>query len=35
MVKYCVMVRRRWDEYFEQVLKVADLREANIKVVGN
>ena len=25
-----VEVRRRWAEYFEQVLNVADLREANI-----
>ena len=29
-----VEVRRRWAEYFEQVLKVADVREANIDVVG-
>ena len=28
-------MRRRWAEYFEQVLKVADVREANINVVGN
>ena len=28
-------VRRRWAEYFEQVLNVADVREANINVVGN
>ena len=27
-------VRRRWAEYFEQVLNVADVREANINVVG-
>ena len=35
MVKYCVMVevRRRWAEYFEQVLNVADVREANINDV--
>ena len=26
---------RRWLEYFEKVLNVADVREANIKVVGN
>ena len=26
---------RRWAEYFEQVLNVADAREANINVVGN
>ena len=30
-----VEVRRRWAEYFEQVLNVADVREANIIVVGN
>ena len=30
-----VEVRRRWAEYFEQVLNVADVREANIDVVGN
>ena len=30
-----VEVRRRWAEYFEQVLDVADIREANINVVGN
>ena len=30
-----VQVRRRWTEYFEQVLNVADVREANINVVGN
>ena len=43
MVKYVngqilrdgVQVRRRWAEYFEQVLNVADVREANINVVGN
>ena len=35
MVKYCVMVKRRWAEYFEPVLNVADVREANINVVGN
>ena len=28
-------MRRRWVEYFEQVLNVADVREANINVVGN
>ena len=36
MVKYCVMVlrcmRRRWAEYFEQVLNVADVREACINI---
>ena len=30
-----VEVRRRWGEYFEQVLNLADVREANINVVGN
>ena len=30
-----VEVRRRWAEYFEQVLNVADVREPNINVVGN
>ena len=30
-----VEVRRRWAEYFKQVLNVADVREANINVVGN
>ena len=30
-----VEVRRIWTEYFEQVLNVADLRGANIYVVGN
>ena len=30
-----VEVRRRWAEYFEQALNVADVREANINVVGN
>ena len=30
-----IEVRRRWAEYFEQVLNVADVRESNIKVVGN
>ena len=28
-------MRRRWAEYFEQVLNVAYVREANINVVGN
>ena len=28
-------MRRIWAEYFEQVLNVADVREANINVVGN
>ena len=31
----CVLVRRRWAEYFKQVLNVADVWEANINVVGN
>ena len=30
-----VDMRRRWAEYFEHVLNVADVREANINVVGN
>ena len=30
-----VGVRRRWAQYFEQVLNVADVIEANINVVGN
>ena len=30
-----VEVRRRWAEYFEQVLNVADVREGNINVVAN
>ena len=30
-----VEVRMRWPEYFEQVLNVADVREANINVVDN
>ena len=30
-----VEVRRKWAEYFERVLNVADVREANINVVGN
>ena len=30
-----VEVRRKWAEYFEQVLYVADVREANINVVAN
>ena len=29
-----VELRRRWAEYFEQVLNVADVREANINIVG-
>ena len=30
-----VEVRRRWAQYFEQVLNVADVRMANINEVGN
>ena len=30
-----VEVRRRWAEYFEQVLNVEDVREANINVTGD
>ena len=30
-----VEVTRRWAEYFEQVLNAADVREANINVLGN
>ena len=30
-----VEVRRRWAEYFEQVLHVADVREVNINADGN
>ena len=30
-----VEVKRRWAQYFEQVLNVADVRGANINVVGN
>ena len=30
-----IEVRRRWAEYFEPFLNVADVREANINVVGN
>ena len=30
-----VEVRRRWAEYFEQVLNVADIKESIINVVGN
>ena len=32
ILNYGVEVRRRWAEYFEQVLNVADVREANITV---
>ena len=30
-----VDVRRRWAEYFEQALNVADVREVNIDVIGD
>ena len=30
-----VEVRRRWAEYFEHVLNVADVREVNISVIVN
>ena len=30
-----VEVRKRWAKYFDQVLNMADVREANINVVGN
>ena len=30
-----VKVRSRWAEHFQQVLNVADVREANINVIGN
>ena len=30
-----VEVRRRWAEYFEQVLNVEDIRDANINVDGD
>ena len=30
-----IEVRRRWAQYFERVLNVVDVREANINVVGN
>ena len=35
IVRDGVEVRRRWTEYLEQVLNVADVREANVNVVGN
>ena len=35
MVKDGVELRRRWAEYFEQVLNVTDVNEANINVDGN
>ena len=33
--RYGAEVRRTWAEVFEQVLNVADVREANIIVIGN
>ena len=30
-----IEVRRRWAEYFKQVLNVAEEREANINIAGN
>ena len=30
-----VEVRRRWAEYFELVLNMADVTKSNIKIVGN
>ena len=35
ILRHGVEVRRRLAEYFEQVLNVADVRKANINVVGN
>ena len=35
MLRDGVEVRRRWAEYFEQVLNVEDVREANVNVVGD
>ena len=35
MLRDDVQVRTKWAEYFEQVLNVADVWEANINVVGN
>ena len=35
MLRNDVDLRKRWAEYFEQVLNVEDVREANINVVGN
>ena len=34
MIKYCWMAMR-WAKYFEQVLNVEVVREANINVVGD
>ena len=35
ILRDCVEVRRRWAEYFEQVLNVSYIREANINAVGS
>ena len=35
MLRDGVEVRRRWAQYFAQVLNVADVGEANINLVGN
>ena len=35
MLREGVEVRRRWAEYFEQVLNVEDIRTANVNVVGD
>ena len=35
MLRDGVEVRRRWAEYFEQVLNVEDAREANVNVIGD
>ena len=35
ILRDCVEVWRRWAEYFERVLNVADTRDPNINVVGN
>ena len=35
ILRDAVEVRRRWAEYFDQVLNVANVREANIIVVVN
>ena len=30
-----VVMKRRWAEYFEQVLNVEDVRETNINIIGD
>ena len=35
ILRYGVEVRRRWVEHIEQVLNVADVRKADINLVGN